>query len=455
MSGKKIKKIPVDMLLAEPKHLSGSPALDKKNKRFQWSRKAANTRATKREYNSVGTVKYVLDKRTNTMKPTQEFIKLKRTLHNATNKVWYPPTGDNATAKQLLKNKQTKNGREVRFLGAIPLQEFIDTFPNVFTNPSDEDIKADDQMLNIQLAAIPSDLLKSLRLYQVFPPSISDAEALEFIDRFSFYPDVLEKTDSDGGVNPNFDKVRYQEFKNQEKVSETKHKQALMESMVSEAEVDIFITMAGYITKGSNVEVLDVNGAVVCLVGQKPSKTITNVLADKLDAKTPEDITRLFSSKSTKNIDINGLAPDRIGGITLKKKSDDADSGNTKSGTRRNFKLKFTYTDMEGSVHTARPNMIWSGNKLSVKTVIEEMKVAVRTKPSGETTRIFNFNEQEAEVQLAAFEAAILQIPKKGEGKKEYVRPVKEKNIFSNKKSKPVDLEDQEVSEEDQEDEEM
>ena len=448
MSGKKVKKTPVDLLLAEPKHTSGSPALDKKNKRFQWSRKAANTRATKREYNSVGTVRYILDKRTNTMKPTQDPAKLKRTLHNATNKVWYPPTGDTATIKQLGKNKQSKNGREVRFLGAIPLQEFINTFPNVFTNPKDEDIKADEHMLNIQLAAIPEDLLKSLRLYQVFPPSISDEDALEFIDRFSFYPDVLEQTNSDGTVNPNFDRPRYNEFKDQERVSETKHKQALMESVVSADEVDIFITMAAYIAKGSNIEVLDVNGTVVCLVGQKPSKTITNVLADKLDAKTPEDITKLFSAKSTKNIDINGLAPDRIGGITLKKKPDDGDSGNTKSGTRRNFKLVFTYTDMEDSVHTARSNMIWSGNKLAVKTVIEEMKVAVRTKPSGETTRIFNFDEREAEIQLAAFEAAILQIPKKGEGKKEYVRPVKEKNIFSNKRPKSVNLEEQEADEE-------
>ena len=339
-----------------------------------------------RKHQAWGTVRWVLDNKTKTWKRTQDPAKLKRTLHAATNKVWYPPTGTNATKKQLLKNKHTKNGREVRFLGAIPLSAFLDAFPGSFSTPEDEEIDPANEMLNIYLAAVPEDLLMALRLYQVFPPSISDADALAFIDAFSYFPDVLEKETDDGEVNPSFDEARYTAFKKEEKASEIQHKPDAADSDINTDEVDIFLTIASAITdpytKHSNVEVLDVNGAVVCLLGYVPVKNITNVVADKLDALSSEALAKLFSKKGTRNLDIHKLTPLKTGGVIFKKRPEDDKAANSKVGGRKNFKLAFTFVDKDGVSHAVRPNFIWSGTKLSVKTLIEEMKVAVRFDPT-------------------------------------------------------------------------
>jgi hypothetical protein len=200
-----VKKTYIDRLLAEPNFRAGDPALNKKNKIYRWTRAAANTRAEKGEYASVGNFRHVLNEKTNKYEQSDKPSKQKRTLNNATAKVWFPET---KTDKQIADAKYLNLGRDVRFLGSIPIGDFLTDFKGSYREAKDETVDPAEP-LNIFLSGKPKQLLTALRLQGVFPPSVTDQKALEFIDRYSFYPDVLEAKTEAGDVNPDYDPKRY------------------------------------------------------------------------------------------------------------------------------------------------------------------------------------------------------------------------------------------------------
>jgi hypothetical protein len=432
MSTKTTKQIPVDRLLQEPEHDETSDALSEKNKIYRWTREAADKRAKEGIYNSVGTYKYEEDAKTGKKHQTTKPNRLRRNLRTAYAKVWYPV--DN-TQKQKDHISHSKLGTGVRFLSSIKLADFQKSFPTVFRAPKDKDVDPNTTELNIYLAAQRADLIKALRLHGVLPAAISNAQAEEFVDAHSLYPDVLREFEDDEETpNPKYDPERHSAYKAIVKESDEKHGATVAQAVLDEAEVTFFIMIGKAIgndpyTKSNNVRVLDVNGVVVCLVGEKPEKNITNVVTDKLDAKTPEQLERMFSDKTgTKNLNISKLLPDRPGAVFFKDRPNTKKNAAkaTKAGAAKQFNLAFTFRDKDGKVHPVRSDFIWSNSKLAVKTFIGEMSAAVRD----DGRKVFGFNEEAAAGALAAFEQQLVKSTNKAE-KVHKVKTVKDSGLFT------------------------
>jgi len=436
--------IAVESLLEEPKLKNNDPAVEKRNVIYRWTRDAANERAKKDTYFSIGTFSYD-NKGVKTAKQASQ----KRFLHTAKEKVWYPT---DKTEDQRKKNLNSKKGPEVRFVGAIPLQAFVKVFPEVYkpTKGSDVDYKA--AKLNIFLSGMPADIVKALRFRKVFPASISDADAQNFIDRFAFYPAVLRES-MDGEANPEYDEARRNEFDRLAASSVKKHTKADERSDIAANDVKMFNLLAKQIhnpfTKASNVDVLDVNGMRLCSVGEVPVGNVRNIVASRLDEQPIEKLVKYFSPAGKKNLSIKHLTVDRSATVNfVNRASPDEEEGEkrketySRSSQSRPFKLPIVYVDVEGNEHKIRDDFFWADKKAPVGVFINELKNAVRKDGS----HIFKFDSSQIASTKVAFDHEIDSIKKK-EPKQAAIRSVKEKDLSDNKKKKKTEEKEPSVEE--------